>query len=196
MNCGFARRLLCAVLGLLVVLMAACAAQQGKHGSSGTEPVIVNPPEALPESPPPTPPTTTPPLVTRPQPPPPGGFPKTLPESGASPAVLALYRQAEDSRAAGKFDKALSQVERALRIEPRNAFLWQSLGDIHLRLQHADQAESAAQKSTSLAHGNPWLDGPNWRLIAAARQTRGDSAGAKLATSRADALGSAASASP
>ncbi len=165
--------------------MAACATERGVADRPGREPEAIPP---LPESAP-APPKLPPPVgATRQLPAPAGGFPRNIQESGAGPAVLSLYRQAQDSRKAGRFDAALAQLERALRIEPRNAFVWQSLADVHLQLQHADQAESAAQKSTSLGRGNPFLDAGNWHLIAVARQARGDAAGAKQASARADAL--------
>jgi len=47
-----------------------------------------------------------------------------------------------------------------------------------------DQAEHKAQRSNSFARGNPWIEVENWRLIAAARQERGDLAGARQARER------------
>lgn len=178
---------------LAVLLLAACATRQAVP-ETGTPPapIPVTPPEA---QPPETAPETPPPVIT-PQQPPPEGYPKTLKDSGAGPAVQALVRQAQQSRSAGKPDVALGQLERALRIEPRNPFIWQALADAHLQLQQADQAESAAQKSTSLGHGNPYLEAGNWRVIAAARRLKGDSAGAQHATSRADELSSGTSVVP
>lgn len=127
---------------------------------------------------------------------PPGGFPKSLKDSNAGPGVLALVRQAQESRAAGRYDAAVGQVERALRIEPRNAFIWQALAEAHLQAGHPEQAESAARKSSSLARGNPYLESGNWRLIAAARTRLGDAAAARAASQRADEISDGLAASP
>lgn len=177
------------VAALLAVLaLAACVEQPTVTQPPVQEPVA----PAAPAVQPPKTPDVQPPL----QPPPPpvkplaplAGYPKSLAASGAGPAVLALARQAQESRSAGRYDAALGQWERALRIEPRNAFIWQSIAETQLFLKNSEQAESAAQKSNSLGRGNPWVESANWRLIASARTARGDSAGAQQAASRAEAL--------
>lgn len=180
---------------VLLLLLSACATEREVPSGSPAAPVpVVRPPLAPPAQP--QAPAETPPLVTRPLPAPPGGYPKSIRESGAGTAVLALARQAQESRAAGRYEASLGQLERALRIEPRNPFVWQALAETHLLLQHADQAENAAQKSTSLGRGNPYLESGNWRLIAAARQQKGDGSGAQHATSRADELSGGLSTTP
>lgn len=172
---------------MIVAIVAGCATQTGRPGESG--PVDTQPPLA---EPPPGPapaavhPGEVPPPVTQPPALPLSQYPKSLRESGASPGALALAKQAQDSRSARKYDAAVGQLERALRIEPKNPFIWQALAEAHLQLQHADQAESAAQKSNSLARGNPYLTAGNWRVIASARTLKSDGAGARLAASRAD----------
>jgi tetratricopeptide (TPR) repeat protein len=181
-------------------LLVACAVEQGQV-QRAPERASVQPPIAPPAVPVAPPATTTvppasPPLVIRIPAPPPGGFPKSLAESGASPAAQALVKQAQDARAANKNDVALGLLERALRIEPRNAFIWQAVADTKLALGNAGDAEAAAQKSSSLARGNPWVDSGNWRLIAAARAALGDGAGARLANSRADGLTASLSSPP
>jgi tetratricopeptide (TPR) repeat protein len=173
-----------AVLCASALLAAACVSQP--VGTSAPTPVtqpesvppVVTPPEKLPE---PQPPVAKPtPSI--------GDYPKTIQAAGASAGVLALYRQAQASRSAGKFDAALGQLERALRIEPRNPFIWQALAEVHLQAKNAEQATSAAQKSSSYARGNPYLEAGNWRLIGAARLMLGDAPGARHANARADEL--------
>jgi len=186
-----------AAILLVLLIVAGCATEQGIPGNrpvGSDQPSTVTPPEALP--PEVVTPSQNPPLVTRPQQPPAGGFPKSLKESGAGAGVIALAKQAQDSKAAGKFDAAVGQLERALRIEPRNPFIWQALADAHLQLQHADQAESAAQKSSSLGRGNPYLEAGNWRVISAARVLKGDGAGARIASTHADEISAGLSAAP
>jgi predicted Zn-dependent protease len=102
----------------------------------------------------------------------------------SSPAVLGLLDQARTELDSGHSDQSVATLERALRIEPRNPFLWQALADAHLRQNLPDQAETVAQRSNSLASGNPYLEMENWRLIASAREARGDTAGAQQAQAR------------
>ncbi|HUS24637.1 MAG TPA: hypothetical protein VM369_06795 [Candidatus Binatia bacterium] len=118
-----------------------------------------------------------------PRPAPAGGWPRT-PAEASGPAVLALLDQAAAQPAA----QAEATLERALRIEPRNPFVWQALAGVRLQQGMADDAETAAQKSTQLAGGNPWVESGNWRAIAAARRARGDEPGAQEAEQRASVL--------
>jgi len=126
---------------------------------------------------------------------------KTLPEAPSqstqsappaaaaqSPAVVALLDNADRQAGSGNLDSAAAALERALRIEPRNASLWQRLADIRLRQKQADQAESLALKSNTLAVGDNATQAGNWRIIAKARRMRGDSDGAHEAESRAESL--------
>ena len=102
----------------------------------------------------------------------------------SGPAVLGLLDQARTELDAGRSDQSVATLERALRIEPRNPFLWQALAGAHLRQNLPDQAESVAQRANSLANGNPYVEIENWRLIATAREARGDMAGAQQAQAR------------
>ena len=105
-----------------------------------------------------------------------------------SPAVVALLDNADRQADSGKLDGAAAALERALRIEPRNAILWQRLADIRLRQKQPGQAESLALKSNTLAVGDRGTQADNWRIIAKSRRMRGDADGAGQADSRADAL--------
>jgi tetratricopeptide (TPR) repeat protein len=109
-----------------------------------------------------------------------GEYPRSA-EAVSGPAVLALLEQARQALAAGRPEQAVASLETALGIEPRNPFVWQLLAGAHLAQRLPDQAESKARRSNSLARGNPWIEVENWRLIAAARQDRGDLAGARQA---------------
>ena len=107
-------------------------------------------------------------------------YPRSASEvSGA--AVLSLLQQAHADTQAGRGEHAVAKLENALRIESRNAFVWQQLAQTHLQQQRLDQAETVAQRSNSLARGNPWIEIENWRVIAAVRHARGDKAGALAA---------------
>ena len=102
--------------------------------------------------------------------------------------MRALVTQARSARATNNPQQVEASLERALRIEPRNPFLWQMLASAHLAQNEFDQAESTAQKSNSLARGNPYVEVENWKVIAAVRQSQGDAAAALQAQTRVDAL--------
>lgn len=111
-------------------------------------------------------------------------YPRNIESSGATAPVLSLVRSAREARKSGKPEAAAASLERALRIEPRNPWVWQALASLHLQLGQAEQAETEAQKANSLARRNPWIEVENWRLIAAARGLRGNAAGATQAEAR------------
>jgi len=100
-------------------------------------------------------------------------------------AVLALVDQAHAEAADRRLQGAMGTIERALRIEPRNPFLWQELARLHLAQGDYDQTESLAARSNSWAGTNRQLRAANWRLISEARLARGDAAGARDAEDRA-----------
>ncbi len=106
-------------------------------------------------------------------------LPKSIETSGAAAPVVSLVKAARASLKAGRPDEAGASLERALRIEPRNAWVWQALSALHVVTQQGEQAESEAKKSTSLGRRNPYLEIENWRLISEARKLRGDNAGAE-----------------
>lgn len=114
-------------------------------------------------------------------------YPKTA-DAISGQAVLSLLRSANSARAAGQYAQAAGSLERALRIEPRNYFVWSTLADTHLRQKNFDQAISVARKSNSLARGNVYVEQENWRVIRDARAAGGDSAGAAEAQARMDAI--------
>jgi Tfp pilus assembly protein PilF len=102
-----------------------------------------------------------------------------------NPAVLGLLEQARADAAQNKLQSATGSLERALRIEPRNPWLWQELARLHLAQGDAAQAESLAARSNTWAGSVRALRAANWRLIGAARAARGDAAGAQAAEARA-----------
>lgn len=103
-------------------------------------------------------------------------------------AVVALLENARQDTAAGKLDSAAATLERALRIEPRNASLWHQLARVRLNQGQSGQAIQLANKSTTLAVDNNALRAANWRLIGQARAERGDHAGAEAAFAKAEEL--------
>ena len=101
-------------------------------------------------------------------------------------AIAGLMNGARTEAAAGRLTNAAAQLERALRIEPRNPRLWQELARVRLKQGDYAQAESTAARSNSWAGGDNALRAENWRLIAQARDARGDAEGARAALEAAE----------
>ncbi|MBI3775308.1 MAG: tetratricopeptide repeat protein [Gammaproteobacteria bacterium] len=85
------------------------------------------------------------------------------------PAVLALLSEATRQENGGDLEVAAAKLERALRIEPRNAVLWHHLATVRLRQGQAQLAVSLAQKSNSFAAHDSELVERNQRIIEQAR---------------------------
>jgi cytochrome c-type biogenesis protein CcmH/NrfG len=98
-------------------------------------------------------------------------------------------QSARDDSAAGRLSNAAATLERALRIEPRNPRLWQELARVRLKQGEYAQVESTAARSNSWAGSDAAVRAENWRLIAQAREARGDAAGASAALEQAAKLG-------
>lgn len=143
----------------------------------------IQPGGAIPSSVPTGEPLPVPPLETT-RPPLNPNLPKSVEGSGAAAPVISLVKAARASLKKGRTDEAGASLERALRIEPRNAWVYQALSQLHIVTQQAEQAESEARKSNSLGKRNPYLEVENWRLIAEARKLRGDVAGTADAQAR------------
>ncbi len=108
------------------------------------------------------------------------------PPTSNNTAVLALLDKAQNQSVAGEWGKAGANLERALRIEPRNPLLWHELARVRLSQGQYQQAENLATKSNSLAAGDRRLQTENWRLIGQARSRRGDLRGSQAAFERAE----------
>jgi tetratricopeptide (TPR) repeat protein len=102
------------------------------------------------------------------------------------PVIAGLLDGARADAAAGRLANAAASLERALRIEPRNPRLWQELARVRLKQGEYAQAESTAARSNSWAGGDSALRAENWRLIAQAREARGDAEGARAALEAAE----------
>ena len=105
--------------------------------------------------------------------------------SSESPAVLALMKEADASSASGRLDNAAATLERAIRIQPRNAQLWHKLAGVRLQQHQPGLAEDLAKKSNILAKDNKSLIHKNWSIIADARRQKGDHQGASEADAKA-----------
>ncbi|MDJ0871508.1 MAG: tetratricopeptide repeat protein [Gammaproteobacteria bacterium] len=113
--------------------------------------------------------------------------PATEPRSTGT-AVLALLQTADLQRAEGQLAASAASLERALRIEPQNPWTWYRLASVRLEQGRLDQAEQLARRCDSLAGSDNEVRARAWRLIAMIHERRGDAAGAREASRRAEAL--------
>lgn len=77
------------------------------------------------------------------------------PDSGAgsssAEAVQELVASSRTAQASGDYAHALADIERAIRIAPRDPYLWLELGEIHLARDDPRQATAMARKAFSVA---------------------------------------------
>lgn len=100
-------------------------------------------------------------------------------------AVITLLNRARIDTDAGQREAASASLERALRIEPRNPWLWHELAQLRLRQGNYAQAISLAKKSSSFAGGSRQIQALNWRVIGNARIAQGNPAEAERAFKKA-----------
>jgi len=100
-------------------------------------------------------------------------------------AIEDLRDKARIKADQGQLNQAAALLERALRIQPRDAWVWNQLADVRLRQQRYPQAESLARKSNSLAAQQYDLLARNWEMIARARELSGNTEGAEQAQQQA-----------
>ena len=106
--------------------------------------------------------------------------PRTLAEA-SGPAALQLAEQARQAHQSGDLNGAAGAIERALRIEPQNAFLWLALAELRREQGAPNDAKAMAQRAMGRAPGNPWVAAPAWRVIEAAELAAGNAAAARSA---------------
>ena len=105
--------------------------------------------------------------------------------TAVNPAVVSLLNTASAQSKSGDYARAAATLERAIAIEPNNAWLWHRLADTRLKEGRLEQAAGLAAKSSSLAAADRRLQADNWKLIAAVRRRQGDTAAAAAAESQA-----------
>jgi tetratricopeptide (TPR) repeat protein len=105
-----------------------------------------------------------------------------------SPAVDALVLAANQNTSSGNLEVASATIERAIRIEPRNANLYYKLALVRLNQSKPRLAEDLAKKSALLAAGDSTLKKHSWLLIAHARELQNNFKGAKEARAKANRL--------
>lgn len=126
-----------------------------------TAPVYEPPPSAptsrpAPRPAPPPPATGSVPAAPAPAPeplPPPEPIPPPPPPA-SSGATASLLQQSRRQAAAGEYGLATASLERALRINPRDADLWCELGRLKYQQGDVTQAESMTRRGLAVAGGN------------------------------------------
>jgi hypothetical protein len=91
------------------------------------------------------------------------------PPRSTSKAVKTLLQQAELQRSASDLTGAAATLERALRIEPDNAYVWNRLAHVRAEQGQAGLAGELAAKSNAFAGGDEALKRDNEKLIARSR---------------------------
>ncbi len=87
--------------------------------------------------------------------------------------AAAIYREAEEAMQAENYSSAELLLERALRVEPRNAHYWYTLGLAKFRQKKYPQAVQFCLKAESLAGSQPGLMARNQVLLAQAKKAAG-----------------------
>ena len=121
-----------------------------------------------------------------PPPPPPPPFEPLESFAPLSPAVGALALAANQNSKSGNLESATTTIERAIRIEPRNATLYYKLALLRLKQSKPRLAEDLAKKAALLASDDTQLKKHSWLLVARAREVQGDLKGGKEARAMAD----------
>ena len=119
--------------------------------------------------------------------------PRVLADGAQLPAVRGLLSAADAALAKGDVELAAVNLERAQRLAPQSAQVYQRLATVRLRQKRPAEAEQLARKALGYASG-PAQQASLWLVIASARQMRGLQAEAQDARARAAALQQAASA--
>jgi len=100
---------------------------------------------------------------------------------GYSAPAASLVAFADQAQGRGDYGQAASSLERALRIEPRNAYLWNRLARLRFAQGQYGEAGDLAAKSNALAGADRALKRDNWKMVAEARRAAGDVPGARAA---------------
>lgn len=107
-------------------------------------------------------------------------------QQGSNTAVVALLGDAQQAAGRGDYANAESQVERALRIAPRDPQIYLQLAAVKRQQGEYLQAEQVALRGIALASGLPDYKRRLWRELALIRTQAGDFAGATQAEAEAE----------
>lgn len=107
-------------------------------------------------------------------------------QRSSNTAVVALLGDAQQAAGRGDYANAESQVERALRIAPRDPQIYLQLAAVKRQQGEYLQAEQVALRGIALAAGLPDYKRRLWRELALIRTQAGDFAGATQAEAEAE----------
>ena len=111
-----------------------------------------------------------------------GGGKPPVQQGTAAGTLLASAHQAVQ---AGQFNRAEVTLERALRVEPRNAGLWHEMAQVKYGQEDYGQAVQFCLKANSLAGRDSALIKRNWLLMSRAYAKMGDMDKAEQASMKA-----------
>jgi Tfp pilus assembly protein PilF len=112
---------------------------------------------------------------------------RQLADGAQLPAVKGLIGTADRALAKGDVELASVNLERAQRLAPQSAQVYQKLARVRLKQKRPAEAEQLARKALAFA-GTPQQQAELWRLIASARRQNGQQAAAQEAEARATTL--------
>lgn len=87
--------------------------------------------------------------------------------------------QSERAQASGELDSAIAYVERAIRLDARDADLWLRLAELQLAAGRPATAQQLANKAIAMAGADVTRQRRGWLLVADALEAQGDEAGAE-----------------
>jgi tetratricopeptide (TPR) repeat protein len=102
-----------------------------------------------------------------------------------NPAVKELLADAGTAESNGDYGQAAILLERALRIQPRDPEILQSLAEVQLHNRDYEQALGFATRSYDLGPRVGEICSRNWHTISVCREHLGDHDGSREAASRA-----------
>jgi len=88
--------------------------------------------------------------------------------------TVALLRQSNRAASSGDLASAIAYVERAIRLDSRDAELWLELGRLQLRAKRPATAEQLAHKAIALAGSRNDHQRRGWLLVADAKEAQGE----------------------
>jgi tetratricopeptide (TPR) repeat protein len=102
-----------------------------------------------------------------------------------NPAVKELLADAGTAEQSGDYGQAATYLERALRIQPRDPEILQSMAEVQLQIQDYEQALNFASRSYDIGPRVGEICSRNWRTISVSREHLGDHPGSAEAEKKA-----------
>ena len=102
-----------------------------------------------------------------------------------NPAVKELLADASSAEKTGDYGQAASYLERALRIQPRDPEILQSMAEVQLQMRDYEQALNFASRSYDIGPRVGEICSRNWRTISVSREHLGDRPGSVEAEKKA-----------